>query len=99
MGNNWGRAFPAVILRPRLGGSKDDKREARLAGKRHNLLRDPFVKQAEAELTVSHRFPHELEGSLAGEEVAMEREPPFVSSALQQIHRRRHIMHTEILCQ
>jgi hypothetical protein len=83
MGNNWGSAFPAVILRPRLGGSKDlchspqvapvlrlakdDKREARLAGKRHKLLRDPFVTQAEAELTVSHRFPHELEGSLAGD--------------------------------
>jgi len=66
MGNNWGRAFPAVILST-LGGPKelcnlpqvrqvlrfaqDDKREPRLAGKRHKMLRHPFVKQAEAKLT------------------------------------------------
>src|SRR5438445_13384234 len=32
-------------------------------------------------------------------EVAIEGEPLLVSSALQQIHRHRHIMHAEILCQ
>ena len=54
-------------VRQVLRFAQDDKREARLAGKRHKMLRHPFVKQAEAELTVSHRFQHALADSLAGD--------------------------------
>jgi hypothetical protein len=86
----WAAAKPTRLLPSRKGVIIDERL------KQHGRLFAPVV--------VVTRLGTEnggLQSALIAQSVRgrIEREPPFVSSALQQIKRRRHIMHPEILGQ
>ncbi len=88
-----GRLFTHIVVVTHLGTENGGLQSALIAQTVHadvflNLVTadgDHFSHQA-------YRLGHYLVPA------ACKREP-FVCSALQQIHRRRHIMHAEILCQ